>query len=163
VQTVFFPSACLCLAAGCLAPAAGTGSAAGARDLPEDDPKPIRILHGLHDTDSASGSGAAQSGRLSRLDIYLGGAAPTKYNVHVHYHGTGARKPILLLAHTDVIEAKREGWNVDPLRLLEKDGYLYGRGISDDKGRYLREAGIPTCGIQGFFYGSRRCASAWPR
>jgi acetylornithine deacetylase/succinyl-diaminopimelate desuccinylase-like protein len=48
-------------------------------------------------------------------------------------HGTGARKPILLLAHLDVVEAKSEDWSVDPFKLLEKDGYLYGRGVQDDK------------------------------
>ena len=66
-------------------------------------------------------------------DIYLGGAIPTKFNVVVRYRGTGARKPILLLAHTDVVEAKREDWNMDPFQFIEKDGYFYGRGTSDDK------------------------------
>jgi acetylornithine deacetylase/succinyl-diaminopimelate desuccinylase-like protein len=47
--------------------------------------------------------------------------------------GTGARKPILLLAHLDVVEAKPEDWSFDPFKLVEKDGYLYGRGVSDDK------------------------------
>ena len=66
-------------------------------------------------------------------DIYVGGAIPTKFNVVVRYHGTGARKPILLLAHTDVVEAKREDWTMDPFQFIEKDGYFYGRGTSDDK------------------------------
>ena len=66
-------------------------------------------------------------------DIFVGGAIPTKANVVVRYHGTGARKPILLLAHTDVVEAKREDWTVDPFLFLEKDGYFYGRGTADDK------------------------------
>src|SRR5262249_2019030 len=47
--------------------------------------------------------------------------------------GTGARKPILLLAHLDVVEARREDWSVDPFKLIEKDGYFYGRGTADDK------------------------------
>jgi acetylornithine deacetylase/succinyl-diaminopimelate desuccinylase-like protein len=51
----------------------------------------------------------------------------------VRYRGTGARKPILLLAHIDVVEAKREDWSMDPFRLIEKGGYFYGRGTSDDK------------------------------
>jgi acetylornithine deacetylase/succinyl-diaminopimelate desuccinylase-like protein len=42
-------------------------------------------------------------------------------------------KPILLLAHTDVVEAKREDWSMDPFTFTEKDGYFYGRGTSDDK------------------------------
>lgn len=66
-------------------------------------------------------------------DIFLGGAIPTKYNIVARYHGTSARKPILLLAHIDVVEAKREDWSMDPFTLIEKDGYFYGRGSSDDK------------------------------
>ena len=66
-------------------------------------------------------------------DIFVGGAIPTKDNVVVRYHGTGVRKPMLLLAHIDVVEAKREDWTVDPFMFLEKDGYFYGRGTADDK------------------------------
>lgn len=66
-------------------------------------------------------------------DIFVGGAAPNKFNIVVRYHGTGARKPILLLAHEDVVEAKREDWSTDPFQLIEKDGYYYGRGTADDK------------------------------
>jgi acetylornithine deacetylase/succinyl-diaminopimelate desuccinylase-like protein len=66
-------------------------------------------------------------------DIFVGGAIPKKANLVVRYHGTGARKPILLLAHTDVVEAKREDWSMDPFQFIEKDGYFYGRGTGDDK------------------------------
>src|SRR5689334_21044862 len=66
-------------------------------------------------------------------DIFVGGASPTKANLVVRYHGTGHRRPILLLAHTDVVEAKREDWSMDPYVLAEKDGYFYGRGTGDDK------------------------------
>jgi acetylornithine deacetylase/succinyl-diaminopimelate desuccinylase-like protein len=66
-------------------------------------------------------------------DIFVGGAIPKKANLVVRYHGTGARKPILLLAHTDVVEAKREDWSMDPFQFIEKHGYFYGRGTGDDK------------------------------
>jgi acetylornithine deacetylase/succinyl-diaminopimelate desuccinylase-like protein len=65
--------------------------------------------------------------------IFLGGANPKKGNLVVRYHGTGALKPILLLAHIDVVEAKREDWSMDPFQLIERDGYFYGRGTGDDK------------------------------
>src|SRR3954452_13031672 len=66
-------------------------------------------------------------------DIFVGGANPKKANLVVRYRGTGRRRPILLLAHTDVVEAKREDWTMDPYTLNEKDGYFYGRGVGDDK------------------------------
>src|SRR5271168_375898 len=66
-------------------------------------------------------------------DIFVGGAIPKKANLVVRYHGTGARKPILLLAHIDVVEAKREDWSTDPFQFIEKDGFFYGRGTGDDK------------------------------
>lgn len=66
-------------------------------------------------------------------DIFVGGANPNKANLVVRYHGTGSRKPLLLLAHTDVVEAKREDWSMDPFQLIERDGFFYGRGTSDDK------------------------------
>jgi acetylornithine deacetylase/succinyl-diaminopimelate desuccinylase-like protein len=66
-------------------------------------------------------------------DIFVGGAIPKKANLVVRYHGAGAHKPILLLAHTDVVEAKREDWSMDPFTFIEKDGYFYGRGTFDDK------------------------------
>ena len=66
-------------------------------------------------------------------DIFLGGASRKKYNLVVRYHGAGTRKPLLLLAHTDVVEAKREDWSLDPFQFTERDGYFYGRGTLDDK------------------------------
>lgn len=66
-------------------------------------------------------------------DIFVGGASPNKANLVVRYRGTGRRRPLLLLAHTDVVEAKREDWSIDPFTFVEKDGYFYGRGTGDDK------------------------------
>jgi acetylornithine deacetylase/succinyl-diaminopimelate desuccinylase-like protein len=63
-------------------------------------------------------------------DIFVGGAIPKKANLVARYHGTGKRKPLLLLAHTDVVEAKREDWSMDPFQFIEKDGLL--------RTRYLR-------------------------
>ncbi len=66
-------------------------------------------------------------------DIHVDGAAPHKKNVVVRYRGTGAKKPLLLLAHLDVVEAKRSDWEHDPFVLREEGGYFYGRGTGDDK------------------------------
>jgi acetylornithine deacetylase/succinyl-diaminopimelate desuccinylase-like protein len=66
-------------------------------------------------------------------DVQVLAPAPRKGNVVARLRGTGARRPLLLLAHLDVVEANREDWSVDPFKLLERDGYFYGRGTSDDK------------------------------
>jgi len=66
-------------------------------------------------------------------DIFVGGGSGKKANLVVRLRGTGAKKPILLLAHTDVVEAKREDWTTDPFQFIEKDGFYYGRGTGDDK------------------------------
>lgn len=61
---------------------------------------------------------------------------PTKGNLVVRYHGRGgtnAPKPILLLAHLDVVAALRSDWPRDPFKLVEQNGYFLGRGASDDK------------------------------
>ncbi len=66
-------------------------------------------------------------------DVFVGGAIPTKANLVVRYRGSGRLRPILLLAHTDVVEARREDWSMDPFTFVERDGYFYGRGTGDDK------------------------------
>lgn len=66
-------------------------------------------------------------------DIHVIGPGATNKNLIVHYRGSGEKSPIVLLAHLDVVEAKREDWSLDPFKLTEKDGYFYGRGTSDDK------------------------------
>jgi acetylornithine deacetylase/succinyl-diaminopimelate desuccinylase-like protein len=70
---------------------------------------------------------------FSGPDLQVLSPAPRKGNLVARLRGTGARKPILLLAHLDVVEARREDWSMDPFKLTEQDGYLYGRGTSDDK------------------------------
>jgi acetylornithine deacetylase/succinyl-diaminopimelate desuccinylase-like protein len=85
-------------------------------------------------------------------------------------------KAILLLAHIDVVEAKREDWERDPFTLVEENGYFYARGSSDDKAqaaiwtdlliRFKREGYQPrrtlkvalTCGEEG---GGQVNGAAW--
>jgi acetylornithine deacetylase/succinyl-diaminopimelate desuccinylase-like protein len=69
-----------------------------------------------------------------KADVQVAGGADKKGNLVARYRGRGTRKPILFLAHLDVVEARREDWSLDPFVLTEKDGYLYGRGTLDVKG-----------------------------
>ena len=70
---------------------------------------------------------------FSGSDVQVFVPAPRKGNLVARLRGTGARKPILLLAHLDVVDARPEDWSVDPFQLTERDGYFYGRGTTDDK------------------------------
>ena len=81
---------------------------------------------------------------------------PTKGNLVVRYRGrTGSTlKPVLLLAHLDVVAALRSDWSRDPFELQEANGFFYGRGTSDDKAmasmfvanllRYRKEGFVPS-------------------
>ena len=66
-------------------------------------------------------------------DVRVLGPQPNQHNLVARLRGAGGARPILLLAHLDVVEARREDWSVDPFVFLEKDGYFYGRGTTDDK------------------------------
>jgi acetylornithine deacetylase/succinyl-diaminopimelate desuccinylase-like protein len=95
----------------------------------------------INTTDSVGSTTVAAEAMAKRLrdagfaanDIYLGGPHARKGNLVARLHGTGAHKPILLIGHLDVVEARREDWSVDPFQLIEKDGYFYGRGTLDIK------------------------------
>ena len=67
-------------------------------------------------------------------DVQVVGPSPKNRNLIVRYRGSGAKKPVMLLAHLDVVEALPSDWTYDPFKLTEKDGYLYGRGTQDVKG-----------------------------
>ncbi len=70
-------------------------------------------------------------------DIFIGGPRADKHNVVARVRGKNpaGRKPVLLLAHIDVVEALKSDWSpeFDPFIFTEKDGYYYARGIADDK------------------------------
>ena len=95
----------------------------------------------INTTDSAGNTTVAAEAMAARLkaagfpeaDVQVLGPDVRKSNLVARYRGTGQQKPLLLLAHLDVVEAKREDWSVDPFTLIEKDGYFWGRGTTDDK------------------------------
>src|SRR5207247_5182467 len=63
----------------------------------------------------------------------IGREGSRNFNLVARFRGTGSQRPILLLSHIDVVEAKREDWSVDPFTFLERDGFFYGRGTMDVK------------------------------
>jgi len=68
-----------------------------------------------------------------KVDVQVFPSGPKRGNLIARLRGTGKRKPLLLVAHIDVVEANRDDWTSDPFQLVEKDGYFYGRGTADDK------------------------------
>jgi len=70
---------------------------------------------------------------FSENDLRILGPNDRKKNLVVRFHGNGKHKPVLLIGHLDVVEARREDWTTDPFQFVEKDGYYYGRGTQDMK------------------------------
>jgi len=97
----------------------------------------------INTTDSAGDTTRAARAMASRLKaggfenseirIIVPPGAPKKGNLVARLKGAGQRRPLLMLAHLDVVEAKREDWARDPFKLVEEDGVFYARGSVDDK------------------------------
>ena len=102
-----------------------------------------RELVDVNTTDSVGSTTKAADAMAARLraagfpaaDVQVLGPNARKGNLVARLHGSGARRPLLLLAHLDVVEARKEDWSsdLDPFVFVERDGYFYGRGTSDDK------------------------------
>jgi acetylornithine deacetylase/succinyl-diaminopimelate desuccinylase-like protein len=95
----------------------------------------INTVTATGDTGRAADAMAARlrAAGFAEADLQVFKPAPNKGNLVARLRGTGARKSMLLLAHLDVVPANPEDWSVDPFSFLEKDGYYYARGTSDDK------------------------------
>ncbi len=97
----------------------------------------------INTTDSVGSTTAAAEAMRTRLlaagfspaDVAVLGPNARKGNLVARLRGRPgtALKPILILCHTDVVEAKREDWTTDPFVFTEKDGFFYGRGTQDMK------------------------------
>jgi acetylornithine deacetylase/succinyl-diaminopimelate desuccinylase-like protein len=118
----------------------------------------INTTHSTGDTTIASQAMADRliAAGLPKVDVQVLTEVPKKGNLVARLRAKtpDGRKPILLMAHLDVVEAKREDWSLDPFKFTEKDGFYYARGIVDDKAmasmfianmvRYLKEGYQPS-------------------
>ena len=103
----------------------------------------LRELVEIRTTQSGVGSTPAAEAVARRLlaagypaaDIHVAGPSPRKRNLVARLRGRTKAKPTLLFAHLDVVEARKEDWSpdLDPFRLIEREGYFYGRGTQDVK------------------------------
>lgn len=118
---------------------------ARARPVTEHDRYARDALKELIEIDTTESSGdttRAANAMAARLraagfaegDVQVLGEEARHGNLVARLRGRGAKRPLLLLAHLDVVEAKKADWSFDPFVFQERDGYFYGRGISDDKG-----------------------------
>jgi acetylornithine deacetylase/succinyl-diaminopimelate desuccinylase-like protein len=97
----------------------------------------------INTTDSVGSTTVAAEAMRKRLldagfpaqDVVVLGPNQRKGNLVARYRGRAGstKKPVLVIGHTDVVEAKREDWTTDPFVFTEKDGYFYGRGTQDMK------------------------------
>jgi acetylornithine deacetylase/succinyl-diaminopimelate desuccinylase-like protein len=72
--------------------------------------------------------------RGAGIETRLFEPSPLRAVVVARLRGNGAKLPVLLMAHMDVVGVEREHWSVDPFLGDVRDGFLYGRGAIDDKG-----------------------------
>jgi acetylornithine deacetylase/succinyl-diaminopimelate desuccinylase-like protein len=101
----------------------------------------FRELIEINTTDSVGSITHAAEAMAKRLkdagfpaaDIQVLGPNDRKGNMVARLRGSGAKKPVLIIGHLDVVEARREDWTTDPFQFVEKDGYFYGRGTQDMK------------------------------
>jgi acetylornithine deacetylase/succinyl-diaminopimelate desuccinylase-like protein len=71
--------------------------------------------------------------RAGGLEPVIVPFAPGRANVVARLKGDGTRRPLLLLAHLDVVGAAGQPWTMPPFQVTERDGWMYGRGVTDDK------------------------------
>jgi acetylornithine deacetylase/succinyl-diaminopimelate desuccinylase-like protein len=100
------------------------------------------------DTSNPPGNETRTATYLKQVTDKLGipgellGPDPNRLNFIARLKGTGANRPLLLMAHSDVVPADPSQWTVDPFAAINKDGVLYGRGTVDDKSLLAAELAV---------------------
>ena len=72
--------------------------------------------------------------RAEGIESHVFEPASNRAAVVARIRGDGTKRPVIIMAHMDVVGVEHDGWSVDPFEGVVKDGYLYGRGAIDDKG-----------------------------
>jgi acetylornithine deacetylase/succinyl-diaminopimelate desuccinylase-like protein len=135
------------------------------------------ILHELVDVNTTIDTGSTRTTAELLQKRFLAGGFPKQdvtivnakdkptgphANLVVRLKGSDPNaKPVLLLAHMDVVQAKRSDWTTDPFKMIEKDGEVFGRGTDDDKSgvaviavnllRMKKEGIVPKRDLYAFF------------
>ena len=89
---------------------------------------------GLATKASEYASEKLRSAGFSEEDLQIAGPTATTLGLAATLRGAGSGPPVIVMAHLDVVPAVTESWDTNPYRMVEKDGFLYGRGTSDNKG-----------------------------
>ncbi|WNG39579.1 M20/M25/M40 family metallo-hydrolase [Archangium violaceum] len=84
--------------------------------------------------EAAAAQVAARWLREAGIESQLAESAPGRAHLIARLKGNGRARPVLVLAHLDTVPARKEEWASDPWTLTERDGFLYGRGVQDNKG-----------------------------
>jgi len=161
--------------------AAATAAAAVAPPPADERAEARELLRTTVGMETSEGLGNVPKLASYLKDKFLAAGFPAE-DVHVlplgetasfvaRYRGDGSGgKPILLLAHMDVVPAKREEWQRDPFTLIEENGFFFGRGTNDIKGelsaivatmlRLKREGFVPTRDVIAAFTGDEETSQA---
>jgi acetylornithine deacetylase/succinyl-diaminopimelate desuccinylase-like protein len=138
-RTLIAPAALAALVLLVAPVTAQTGKDPDAKNLERDL---LRQLIEINTSDSAGHTAEAAKLLADRLiaaglpaaDVQVLGYDPRYQSLVASYRGRASgKKPILLMAHLDVVDARKEDWSTDPYKFVEKDGWYYGRGTSDVK------------------------------
>src|SRR5262245_49061091 len=97
------------------------------------------------DTSNAPGNETKAAEYLKQIaDSYgiaseLIGSDARRMNFVARLKGSGKGRPLLMMAHTDVVPAERNQWTADPFGAEVRNGFIYGRGTQDTKGLLAAE------------------------